>query len=77
VFIVKITEFQNNLKIYFIFVDYNMNKKQYIKPEINLINLDNSISLVMMTIPPKPPPRAGGNKGVEPLSSPFGNKPFG
>lgn len=54
-----------------------MNKKQYIKPEINLINLDNSISLVMMTIPPKPPPRAGGNKGVEPLSSPFGNKPFG
>jgi hypothetical protein len=54
-------------------------KKQYIKPEIKRISLDNSISLVMMTsTPPNPPPRdSGGSKGSDPFQSPFGDKPFG
>jgi hypothetical protein len=53
-------------------------KKQYKKPEIICINLDNSISLVMMTTTPtNPPPRGGGYKGSDPFQSPFGNKPFG
>jgi hypothetical protein len=54
-------------------------KKEYIKPEIIRIVLDNSISLVMMTtMPPNPPPRGGGSKGTdEPFQSPFGDKPFG
>jgi hypothetical protein len=53
-------------------------KKEYIKPEIIRIVLDNSISLVMMTtMPPNPPPRGGGSKGTdEPFQSPFGDKPF-
>jgi hypothetical protein len=52
-------------------------KKRYIKPEITLIKLDNSISLVMMTVtPPNPPPRGGGGKGGS-FQSPFGDKPFG
>jgi hypothetical protein len=56
-----------------------MNKtKQYIKPVIERIVLDNSISLVMMTTtPPNPPPRTGdGGKGSSPFASPFGDKPF-
>jgi hypothetical protein len=54
-------------------------KKQYIKPEIIRINLDYSISLVMMTTPPvDPPPRGGGKKGGDdPFKSPFSDKPFG
>ena len=55
-------------------------KKQYIKPEINRISLDNSISLVMMTdTPPNPPnPRGDPSKGGgSPFQSPFGDKPFG
>jgi hypothetical protein len=53
-------------------------KKQYIKPEIIRIDLDNTISLVMMTTPTNPPPRGGGKGGTpEPFQSPFGNKPFG
>ena len=54
-------------------------KKQYIKPEITRIALDNSISLVMMTeTPPNPPVRGGGSKGTDsPFQSPFGDKPFG
>ena len=54
-------------------------KKQYIKPEIMRISLDNSISLVMMTdVPINPPPRGGGGKGADsPFQSPFGDKPFG
>lgn len=52
-------------------------KKQYTKPEIIKIKLDNSISLVMMTIPPDPPPRSGGSKGGDdPFASPFSDKPF-
>lgn len=58
-----------------------MPKKEYIKPEINLVKLDNSISLVMMTytVPVDPPPRGGGSKGSDqpnPFASPFGDKPF-
>jgi hypothetical protein len=54
-------------------------KKRYIKPEINCIKLDNSISLVMMTAPPNPDPRSGGTKknNDTPFKSPFGDKPFG
>lgn len=54
-------------------------KKQYIKPEIIRIPLDNTISLVMMTeTPPNPPPRGGAKKGNDaPFQSPFGDKPFG
>ena len=57
-------------------------KKQYIKPEITRISLDNSISLIMMTrtIPNPPPrgPRGDGSKGTDdPFTSPFGDKPFG
>ena len=53
-------------------------KKLYEKPEILRIYLDNSISLQMQSVPPRdPPPRAGGSKGAEPFSSPFGDKPFG
>jgi hypothetical protein len=55
-------------------------KKQYIKPEVIKVDLDYSISLVMMTtMPPNPPPRGGGGgKGTDtPFQSPFGDKPFG
>jgi len=54
-------------------------KKQYIKPEINCIKLDNSISLVMMSGPidPPPPPGADNKKNSQPFQSPFGDKPFG
>jgi hypothetical protein len=53
-------------------------KKQYIKPEIILVNLDNSITLMMVS---NPGPRGGVNpspsKGTEtPFASPFGDKPF-
>jgi hypothetical protein len=53
-------------------------KKQYQKPEIHRIELDSSISLVMMTtMPPNPHPRGGGSKGTDsPFQSPFGDKPF-
>ena len=55
-------------------------RKRYIKPEINRIELDNSISLVMMSAPHDPPPGRGGVKGKgtdTPFQSPFGDKPFG
>jgi hypothetical protein len=53
-------------------------KKRYIKPEINRIELDNSISLVMMSAPHDPPPRgAMQKKDNTPFASPFGDKPFG
>jgi hypothetical protein len=53
-------------------------KKIYKKPEICVINIDNSISLVMMThVPPNPHPRGGGSKGTDtPFTSPFDDKPF-
>jgi hypothetical protein len=57
-----------------------VSRKSYIKPVVTRIVLDNSISLVMMTvIPPDPPPRGGipKNKGVDNVfRSPFGDKPF-
>lgn len=53
-------------------------KRSYIKPEVTRVVLDNSISLVMMTvIPGDPPPRGGVKKQDEPFQSPFGDKPFG
>jgi hypothetical protein len=53
-------------------------RKKYIKPVIEKIILDNSISLVMMTtIPPNPPPRGGSKGNDSPFQSPFGDKPFG
>jgi len=54
-------------------------KKQYIRPEITRVAIDNSISLVMMTdTTPNPPPRGGGSKGTDsPFQSPFGDKPLG
>ncbi|MBK7478913.1 MAG: hypothetical protein IPI69_03690 [Bacteroidales bacterium] len=54
-------------------------KKTYMKPEINVVNIDNSISLVMMThVPPNPMmPRGSSNKGTDtPFTSPFDEKPF-
>ena len=64
-------------------------KKRYIKPEISKFDIDNTISLVMMTeIPPNPTTRGrpakgpGGNriyrKGADDPSfkSPFTDKPF-
>lgn len=55
-----------------------MEKKKYNKPAIKKIELDNSISLVMMTtIPDNPEPRGGGSKGSDPFSSPFDDNPFG
>lgn len=53
-------------------------KKQYIKPEINIINLDNTISLVMGSpLSPQPVGEKGGSKGNDtPFASPFGDKPF-
>ncbi len=55
-------------------------KKTYTRPTIKRIELDNSISLVMMTtIPDNPDPRGGtkGNPGSDPFDSPFDDKPFG
>ena len=61
-----------------------MRKREYIKPIINKIVLDNTISLQMKSSPKDPPPRGrGGGKGLgidgppEPFQSPFGDKPFG
>ncbi len=54
-------------------------KKKYIKPEISVVDIDNSISLVMMThVPPNPMmPRGDGSKGADtPFTSPFDDKPF-
>ncbi|MDX9930619.1 MAG: hypothetical protein RBS37_12295 [Bacteroidales bacterium] len=54
-------------------------KKQYIAPRVTRVDLDNSISLVMMTVtPPNPPPRprGSGEKGESPFASPFADKPF-
>ena len=65
---------------YFVRSDIKMEiRKKYIKPSIKKIELDNSISLVMMTIPDHPGPR-GGTKDdptSDPFESPFGEKPFG
>ena len=56
---------------------FNKMKKIYKKPEIKKIDLDNSISLFMMTTTPvNPDPR--GSKGSGDSDSPFDDdKPFG
>jgi hypothetical protein len=54
-------------------------KKQYIKPKINKVALDFTISLQMLSGPIDPPPRGSGSKGTgkdTPFGSPFGDKPF-
>ncbi|MRR22289.1 hypothetical protein EG830_04840 [bacterium] len=55
-------------------------KRRYVRPEVIRIELDNSISLVMMTAaPPHPPPRgrrSGNSQPDSPFSSPFSDKPF-
>jgi hypothetical protein len=54
-------------------------KRRYVRPAVIRIELDNSISLVMMTsAPPNPPPRRrdGKSEPSSPFSSPFSDKPF-
>jgi hypothetical protein len=53
-------------------------KKAYCKPLVSRVDLDYSISLVMMTdIPPNPDPIGGSRKSNEtPFQSPFSDKPF-
>ncbi len=54
-------------------------KRRYVRPAVIRIELDNSISLVMMTsAPPNPPPRRRDSKSdpSSPFSSPFSDKPF-
>ena len=56
-----------------------ISKKQYSKPEVIRVILDESITLMMQSgVPPNPDPRGGGKKGSnsEPFQSPFGDKPF-
>ena len=54
-------------------------EKIYIKPVIEKIEIDHSISLIMMTGPTNPDPRGDAGKGSEQpdsFKSPFGDKPF-
>jgi hypothetical protein len=55
-------------------------RRRYVRPEVIRIELDNSISLVMMTsAPPNPPPRRRSGAESEPdspFASPFSDKPF-
>jgi hypothetical protein len=54
-------------------------KREYVRPTLIRIELDYSISLVMMTAaPPNPPPRGrtGNTKPEDPFASPFSDKPF-
>lgn len=54
-----------------------MRKKEYIKPVIRKIALDNTISLIMMTAGPKPPmPRGASEPTGNPFASPFDDKSF-
>lgn len=54
-------------------------RKYYCRPEITIVWLDNSISLVMMTtMPPNPPPLDDASKrNNDSFASPFDKKPFG
>ena len=56
----------------------NKPKQKYSKPVVNRIELDNSISLVMMTVG-NPDPRGDtkSSPASDPFSSPFDDKPFG
>jgi len=53
-------------------------RKQYTKPEITRVDLDQSITLMMASPPGNPMMMmAGGDKGVDtPFTNPFDNKPF-
>jgi hypothetical protein len=53
-------------------------KKIYIIPEVTRLELDNTISLVMMSGPKDPPPLdyTKGGQQKDPFQSPFSNKPF-
>ena len=55
----------------------NIEKKRYTRPTIKKVEVDNSISLVMMSGPIDPPPPPSSKKGSDPFSSPFEDKPFG
>lgn len=60
--------------------------KKYIKPKVTRIELDNSISLVMMTWNPgdgkppgppgRPPDKPWPPNGNSPFQSPFSDRPF-
>lgn len=56
--------------------------KKYIKPKVTRIELDNSISLVMMTWnpgdgkPPYPPGKPPKDKSKGAFDSPFNDRPF-
>ena len=53
-------------------------RRKYKKPVITKIELDNSISLVMMTVPnPDPRGDSKSNPNSDPFESPFSDKPFG
>jgi len=55
-------------------------KRRYIRPVVNEVAIDNTISIQMYSPPDPPDPddRAGGKKGTDtPFQSPFGDKPFG
>jgi hypothetical protein len=58
-----------------------MKKKFYIKPEIEKVIIDYSISLLMETTggaPDPPTPVSNGKKspGSDPFASPFSDRPF-
>jgi hypothetical protein len=58
-----------------------MKKKLYIKPEVEMIFLDNTISLQMLSteppeVPGPRPPTGNQSPASEPFASPFGDKPF-
>jgi len=54
------------------------NSRKYQKPVIKKVELDNSISLVMMTVG-NPDPRGDTKRDPkpDPFESPFDDKPFG
>jgi len=59
------------------------NRKQYTRPEVIKVSLDNSVTLMMKSHPKPPKPRRPGGKGFEDpayenpaFKSPFGDKPF-
>jgi hypothetical protein len=54
-----------------------LSKKQYNKPEVEKVDLDQSISLIMQSAPHNPPPLGGSKGNNKPFQSPFGDKPFG
>ena len=58
-------------------------KKQYSRPEVIKVSLDNSVTLMMKSHPKPPKPRGHGGKGTNDpayedpaFKSPFGDKPF-